>query len=118
MCSHPQVTREGLVFERQVLGKHTTQPLRVVNTCPLPIQFRLADLDTNLPAEFRIVPESGTIDPGAEAVLEVTYTAVEARSVEAMVKLLVQDVDEVQDPQQIVDLKLVGEGYPINVDVK
>ena len=69
-----QLLREGLIFERLLLG-HTSQKCFIMrNTSLLPAKWHIAGLE-GLSPEFQIVPSSGELPARQEARITVEFTA-------------------------------------------
>jgi hydrocephalus-inducing protein len=70
----PGAAELAVVFDRLLLGKHTSQALTISNTGVLPFAWRLAGA-AQLPAEFKVVPSSGELAARSDVRVTVLFSA-------------------------------------------
>lgn len=83
-----QLVREGVVFERLLLGQIQRKVFIIHNTSLLPVKWRLAGADA-LPPEFKLVPSSGEVPPRQETPVTVEFTAIQKKDLLEKVTLQV-----------------------------
>ena len=69
-----QLLREGLVFERLLLGQTAQKHFIIRNTSLLPVKWHMAGLDSLAP-EFKVIPSSGELPARQETRIAVELTA-------------------------------------------
>ena len=69
-----QLLREGLIFERLLLGQTAQKHFIICNTSLLPVKWHMAGLE-NLAPEFKVIPSSGELPARQEACVAVELTA-------------------------------------------
>lgn len=69
-----QLLREGLIFERLLLGQTAQKHFIIRNTSLLPVKWHMAGLE-NLAPEFKVIPSSGELPARQEARIAVELTA-------------------------------------------
>ena len=85
-----QLVREGVVFERLLLGQTQRKVCIIHNTSLLPVKWRLAGAEA-LPQEFKLLPSSGEIPARQQIPVTVEFTAFQKRDLSERVTLQVQD---------------------------
>lgn len=83
-----QLVREGVVFERLLLGQTQHKVFIIHNTSLLPVKWRLAGANA-LPPEFKVIPSSGEVPPRQETLVTVEFTALQKKDLSEKVKLQV-----------------------------
>lgn len=86
-----QLVREGVVFERLLLGQTQRKVFIIHNTSLLPVKWRLAGAEA-LPQEFKLLPSSGEIPARQQIPVTVEFTAFKKRDLSEKVTLQVQDI--------------------------
>ncbi|KAL0040642.1 hypothetical protein WJX79_000331 [Trebouxia sp. C0005] len=112
-----KLVREGVVFERLLLGQTQRKVFIVHNTSLLPVKWRLAGAEA-LPQEFKLHPSSGEIPARQQIPVTVEFTAFQKRDLSEKVTLQTEDVAGIQGVAQEVGIALKGEAYCIDVAVK
>ena len=84
----PQLVREGVVFERLLVGQTQRKAFIIHNTSLLPIKWQLAGADV-LPPEFKVLPSSGEVPPRQEISVTVEFTAIQKKELSEKVVLKV-----------------------------
>ena len=90
-----QLVREGVVFERLLLGQTQHKVFIIHNTSLLPVKWRLAGADA-LPPEFKVIPSSGEVAPRQETLVTVEFTAMQKKDLSEKVTLQVSNHATVQ----------------------
>lgn len=83
-----QLLREGVVFERLLIGQTQRKVFIIHNTSLLPVKWRLAGADA-LPPEFKVLPGSGEVPPRQESPVTVKFTALQKKDLSEKVTLQV-----------------------------
>lgn len=83
-----QLVREGVVFERLLIGQTQHKAFIINNTSLLPVKWRLAGADA-LPQEFKILPSSGEIPARQQISVTVEFTAFQKKDLSEKVTLQV-----------------------------
>ena len=84
-----QLAREGVVFERLLLGQTQRKAFIIHNTSLLPVKWRLAGAE-NLPQEFKVLPSSGEVAPRQQTSVTVEFNAVQKRELSEKITLQVR----------------------------
>lgn len=87
-----QLLREGVVFERLLLGQTQRKVFIIHNTSLLPIKWQFAGADA-LPPEFKLLPSSGEVLPRQEVPVTVEFTALQKKDLSEKVMLQVSSRD-------------------------
>lgn len=82
--------REGVVFERLLLGQTQQKVFIINNTSLLPVKWRVAGADI-LPPEFKVIPSSGEVPPRQETPVTVEFTAIQKKDLSEKVTLQVSN---------------------------
>ena len=90
-----QLVREGVVFERLLLGQTQHKVFIIHNTSLLPVKWRLAGADA-LPPEFKVIPSSGEVPPRQETLVTVEFSALQKKDLSEKVTLQVSNHATVQ----------------------
>ena len=85
-----QLVREGVVFERLLLGQTQQKVFIINNTSLLPVKWRVAGADV-LPPEFKVIPSSGEVPPRQETPVTVEFTAIQKKDLSEKVTLQVSN---------------------------
>lgn len=85
-----QLVREGVVFERLLLGQTQQKVFIINNTSLLPVKWRVAGADV-LPPEFKVIPSSGEVPPRQETPVMVEFTAIQKKDLSEKVALQVSN---------------------------
>ncbi len=88
---HPvlQLVREGVVFERLLLGQTQRKVFIIHNTSLLPVKWHLAGAE-NLPQEFKVLPSSGEVPPRQQVPVTIEFTAFQKKDFAEKVTLQVR----------------------------
>lgn len=92
-----QLVREGVVFERLLLGQTQRKVFIIHNTSLLPVKWRLEGVDALAP-EFKVIPSSGEVPPRQETPVTVEFTALQKKDLSEKVTLQVSKLKPI--PQQ------------------
>lgn len=85
-----QLVREGVIFERLLLGQTQRKVFIIHNTSLLPVKWRLEGADALAP-EFKVIPSSGEVAPRQEVPVTVEFTALQKKDLSEKVMLQVSN---------------------------
>lgn len=88
-----QLLREGIVFERLLLGQTARKHFIIRNTSLLPAKWHMEGLDT-LASEFKIVPSSGELPARQETRVAVELTAQQKKDLSDKLTLQVGNMQQ------------------------
>lgn len=84
-----QLVREGVVFERLLIGQTQHKTFIIHNTSLLPVKWHLAGAEA-LPQEFKVQPSSGEVPPRQQVSVTVEFTAIQKKDLSEKVTLQVR----------------------------
>lgn len=109
--------KEGIKFQRLLLGKRDTRTFELHNHSLLPVKWWL-DKVADLPPELSVSPTEGVLPAREAATVRVELAAKTPRQVAGSVSLRVQDERGVMPVAQDATIVIAGEAYAISTDVQ